>query len=48
MKDFIIGHKKEIALITIGVLLIILSFGLGYISGRDLNQVPIIIQKNSK
>ena len=42
-----ISKKELIILAIIGVLLLSLFFGLGYIAGRDFTKTPIIIEKNS-
>ncbi|MFA6135786.1 MAG: hypothetical protein WC705_00245 [Candidatus Paceibacterota bacterium] len=47
-KEFIIKNKKDILLFVIALLIIFLAFGLGYITGRDFSETPIIINKYSK
>lgn len=48
-EDFIkISKNKFIALIIMGVLLLTLFFGLGYVAGRDLANTPIVINKYSE
>lgn len=46
LEIFWFNHKKEIIFILIIFLVSTISFGLGYLSGRELNNTPIIIQKN--
>ncbi len=48
MKDWIVNHKKEIIFALIIFLVASLSFGLGYLSNREFNRAPIIIEKCSK
>ncbi|MGC8775920.1 MAG: hypothetical protein ACP5O4_03965 [bacterium] len=45
--NFYLSYKKEIIFILIIFLVSTISFGLGYLSGRELNNAPIIIQKNN-
>jgi hypothetical protein len=42
------NHKKTILLSVIGVLIILLSYALGYITARDFTNAPIIIQKHTQ
>ena len=48
IRNYIHGHKRSILFVVIVLLLMSLSFALGYITARDLTKVPIIIQKYSK
>ena len=47
-KIFYENHKKEIIFIFIIFLVSTISFALGYLSARELNRAPIIIEKNNK
>ncbi|MBI2591591.1 MAG: hypothetical protein HYW34_02855 [Candidatus Brennerbacteria bacterium] len=42
------SHKREILLFFLLFLISSISFGLGYLTRQELNQTPIIIQKNSE
>ncbi|MEK7624644.1 MAG: hypothetical protein AAB404_02935 [Patescibacteria group bacterium] len=46
-KNFIYENKGNILIILSLVLMISLSFGLGYLLARETNQAPIIIEKCS-
>jgi hypothetical protein len=48
MKNWIVNHKKEIIFALIIFLVASLSFGLGYLSNREFNRTPIIIEKCSE
>jgi hypothetical protein len=48
IKERYIKHQKEVLLIIISFLIILLSFGLGYITARDFSTTPIIIEKCSE
>ncbi len=47
IKDFLKEKGDWIVFGTILFLIIALSFGLGYLTAKDNNPAPIIIQKNS-
>lgn len=44
---FWLTHKKEIIFILILFLVSTISFALGYITAKEINTPPIIIQKNN-
>jgi len=46
-KNYFYNHKREISLAIIIILLMSLSFALGYLIAINTNQTPIIIQKFS-
>jgi len=45
MRDWIIFRKKEILFFLIIFLVVSLSFGLGYLLGKDAERAPILIEK---
>jgi hypothetical protein len=45
IKTFYENYKKEIIFILIIFLVSTISFALGYLSARELNRAPIIIEK---
>jgi len=46
-KNLIQENKRNIAIIFLLILIISLSFGLGYLLARENNRAPIIIEKCS-
>ncbi len=48
IRDWLVFHKKELIFAIIIFLVASISFALGYLSNRELNHAPIIIEKNSK
>jgi hypothetical protein len=47
IKQYITGHKKEVAFGAILFFVASLSFGMGYAASRQFNHAPIIIEKCS-
>jgi len=47
MKDWIKEYEKEIKIGLLIALVASLSFGLGYLTNREFNRAPIIIEKCS-
>jgi hypothetical protein len=47
LKNWIIGHGGWIKLAVVALTIIFLSFGVGFVIGRESNPTPIIIEKNS-
>jgi len=45
IKDWYFFYKKEIIFYCIIFLIILLSFGLGYLAHMEFNHTPIIIEK---
>lgn len=43
IKDFVKAHKGDIILFSIIFLLIILSFAVGFIVGRNQNKIPVVV-----
>jgi len=41
------AHRRDLFLWTAFFLLLVLSFGVGYFLGRDINPAPIVIEKCS-
>jgi len=46
-KDFFQSNKRNIIIILLVILIVSLSFGLGYLFARENHQAPIIIEKCS-
>ena len=47
MKDWIKEHEKQIKISLLIFLIATLSFGLGYLTNREFNHAPIIIERCS-
>ncbi len=47
IKNWLVEQKGWITLWAIAVVLVLLSFGLGYLLGKSDNPAPIIIEKHS-
>lgn len=45
IKEFWENHQKEIIFVLILFLVSTISFALGYLSAKEFNKAPIIIQK---
>ncbi|MEK7657913.1 MAG: hypothetical protein AAB366_01825 [Patescibacteria group bacterium] len=43
--DWLIKHQKELLYVFLAILIVSLSFGLGYLTNREFNHAPIIIEK---
>ncbi len=48
IKLFYYVHTREIVLVVVTFFVASLSFGLGYLSNREFNHAPIIIEKCSR
>ncbi len=48
IRNWIIFYEKEVIFGTVIFLTASLSFGLGYLSNREFNHAPIIIEKCSQ
>lgn len=46
-KNFVVSYKKELFIAILLFLVSTTSFGLGYLTAREFNRTPIIIEKNS-
>jgi len=47
IKDWLIERKREVALGILLFLVATTSFGLGYLTNREFNHAPIVIEKRS-
>lgn len=46
-KKLIITYKKELLVVILLFLVSTTSFGVGYLTAKEFNRTPIIIEKNS-
>lgn len=45
MKEWTVGHQREIIFFALMFLISSLSFGLGYLMNREFNHAPIVIEQ---
>lgn len=48
VKEWAVNHQRDVILFALLFLVTSLSFGLGYLTNREFNHAPIIIEQCSK